>query len=115
MFNSTRAKKFRVSIPGHSIAKSGSACSAEGHTWGQIMNLTRRDLLAVPAAAALMTTAAQGGALRKIGLQLYTVRDLLKSDFEATLRNVAMLGYREVEFAGILAGTPGGDVRQTRN
>lgn len=30
----------------------------------------------------------------KIGLQLYTVRDLLKSDFDTTLKRVAALGYR---------------------
>ncbi|WP_354053168.1 MULTISPECIES: sugar phosphate isomerase/epimerase family protein [unclassified Bradyrhizobium] len=54
--------------------------------------------------------AAFGRELRKIGLQLYTVRDLLKVDFEGTLRRVALLGYREVEFAGIL----GSDVSRTR-
>ena len=43
-----------------------------------------------------------GRELGKIGLQLYTVRDLLKSDFEGTLKRIAALGYREVEFAGIL-------------
>lgn len=45
---------------------------------------------------------ARGRELRKIGLQLYTVRDLLTADFEGTLRRVAILGYHEVEFAGIL-------------
>jgi sugar phosphate isomerase/epimerase len=76
-----------------------------------MMVLTRRDLSAVAIGAAFGMPAAQGGALRKIGLQLYTVRDLLKRDFEATMRSVAMLGYREVEFAGIF----GDDVRQTRD
>ena len=38
--------------------------------------------------------------LDKIGLQLYTVRELLKEDFEGTLSAVADIGYREVEFAG---------------
>lgn len=52
---------------------------------------------------------ASDGEGRKIGLQLYTVRDLLKSDFEGTLGKVARLGYREVEFAGIL----GPDFRRT--
>lgn len=75
------------------------------------MVLTRRDLSAVAICAAFGTTAALSGELRKIGLQLYTVRDLLKSDFEATLRDIARLGYREVEFAGIL----GGDIRRTRD
>jgi sugar phosphate isomerase/epimerase len=38
--------------------------------------------------------------LDKIGLQLYTVRDLMKRDVEGTLADVARIGYREVEFAG---------------
>jgi len=38
--------------------------------------------------------------LDKIGLQLYTVRDLMKRDVEGTLADVARTGYREVEFAG---------------
>jgi sugar phosphate isomerase/epimerase len=38
--------------------------------------------------------------LDKIGLQLYTVRDLMKQDVEGTLAKVAQVGYREVEFAG---------------
>ncbi|MBV8921323.1 sugar phosphate isomerase/epimerase family protein [Bradyrhizobium sp.] len=75
------------------------------------MVLTRRDLSAVAIGAALGITAAQSRELRKIGLQLYTVRDLLKRDFEATLRNIALLGYREVEFAGIM----GENVTRTRD
>lgn len=35
-----------------------------------------------------------------IGLQLYTVRDQLQADFAGTLRKVASIGYKEVEFAG---------------
>jgi sugar phosphate isomerase/epimerase len=35
-----------------------------------------------------------------IGLQLYTVRELAKKDFERTLAAVARAGYKEVEFAG---------------
>lgn len=45
--------------------------------------------------------------LGRIGLQLYTVRDLLKQDFAGTLAQVARIGYREVEFAGYFAHTPG--------
>jgi sugar phosphate isomerase/epimerase len=67
------------------------------------MVLSRRDFLrSIAGGAAMETAAAYSGELRKIGLQLYTVRDLLKSDFEGTLRKVALLGYGEVEFAGIL-------------
>jgi len=70
------------------------------------MVLTRRDLPAVAIGAAFRIAPAHSRDLRKIGLQLYTVRDLLKRDFEATLRDVARLGYREVEFAGILGDDP---------
>jgi hypothetical protein len=38
--------------------------------------------------AAMAMTAAQSGEVRKNGLQLYTIRDLLKSDFEGTLKKV---------------------------
>jgi sugar phosphate isomerase/epimerase len=48
--------------------------------------------------------------LGPIGLQLYTVRDLLKQDFDGTLGRIAAIGYREVEFAGYFDLTPA-DVR----
>ena len=38
--------------------------------------------------------------VRPIGVQLYTVRDLMKNDFEGTIAQVAQVGYKEVEFAG---------------
>ncbi|HMA45193.1 MAG TPA: sugar phosphate isomerase/epimerase [Gemmatimonadales bacterium] len=44
--------------------------------------------------------------LDRIGLQLYTVRDLMKQDFEGTLSRVAAIGYKEVEFAGYFDHTP---------
>jgi sugar phosphate isomerase/epimerase len=40
------------------------------------------------------------------GLQLYTVRDLLATDFEGTLERVARIGYKRVEFAGYNGRTP---------
>ena len=76
------------------------------------MTPTRRHVLtALAAAAAAKAAAAHGGYLQEIGLQLYTVRDLLSTDFEGTLRAIARLGYQEVEFAGVL----GPDLKQTRN
>jgi sugar phosphate isomerase/epimerase len=39
-------------------------------------------------------------------LQLYTVRDLLKQDFEGTIAKVAQIGYKEVEFAGYFGKSP---------
>ena len=41
-----------------------------------------------------------------IGLQLYTVRDLMEENFEYALRQVAEIGYREVEFAGLFGKEP---------
>src|SRR5580693_2685371 len=40
-----------------------------------------------------------------IGLQLYSVRELLPKDYEGTLRQIAALGYREVEAAGFFDHT----------
>ena len=48
--------------------------------------------------------------LDKVGIQLYTVRDQMKADFEGTLAHVAEIGYKEVEFAGYFDHTPA-DVR----
>jgi sugar phosphate isomerase/epimerase len=44
--------------------------------------------------------------LKKVGLQLYTVRDLMKADLPGTLRRVAQIGYKEVEFAGYYGRSP---------
>jgi len=48
--------------------------------------------------------------LEKVGIQLYTVRDKMKEDFEGTLARVAEVGYKEVEFAGYFSHAPA-DVR----
>src|SRR4051794_622255 len=45
-----------------------------------------------------------------IAVQLYTVRDLMKDDFEGTIAKVAQIGYKEVEFAGYF-GRSGQQVR----
>ena len=44
--------------------------------------------------------------LDRIGVQLYTVRDMMKTDFEGTLEKVAAIGYNEVEFAGYFDHQP---------
>jgi sugar phosphate isomerase/epimerase len=41
-----------------------------------------------------------------LGLQLYSVRDLLPKDYAGTLHQLAALGYREVEAAGFFGHTP---------
>jgi sugar phosphate isomerase/epimerase len=61
-------------------------------------------------AATLLTRrlafAADDHKIDKIGLQLYTVRDLMKRDFDGTLAKVAAIGYKEVEFAGYFDHSP---------
>jgi len=62
-----------------------------------ILPLTR------PAFAALSRP---GERLQRIGLQLYTVRDLMQVDVGRTLEKVAAVGYEEVEFAGYFGESP---------
>ena len=61
-------------------------------------------------AATLLTSrlgwAAGDHKIDKVGLQLYTVRDLMKTDFDGTIAKVAQIGYKEVEFAGYFGHTP---------
>ncbi len=71
--------------------------------------LTRRDFLAGLGAA----VAVSGGRwpraatrLAPIGIQLYTLRNLMQQDVEATLAVVAEIGYGEVEFAGYFDRPP---------
>lgn len=52
--------------------------------------------------------------IESIGLQLYTVREELENDFDSTLRKVAAIGYRKVEFAGYYNRTPS-QVKQALN
>ena len=50
----------------------------------------------------------------KVGIQLYTVRDQMKADFEGTLAHIAEIGYKEVEFAGYFDHAPA-DVKAILN
>ena len=36
----------------------------------------------------------------KVGIQLYSLRDEMKKDMDATLKRVAEIGFKYVEFAG---------------
>ena len=74
--------------------------------------MNRRTFLesvATVTAATLLTSrlgsAAGDHKIDKVGLQLYTVRDLMKSDFDGTIAKVASIGYKEVEFAGYFGRT----------
>jgi sugar phosphate isomerase/epimerase len=44
--------------------------------------------------------------LKAVGVQLYTVRNSMKSDFAGTVAKVAEIGYKEVEFAGYFDHSP---------
>lgn len=44
--------------------------------------------------------------LEKVGVQLYTVRSEMGKDFEGSLKKIAEIGYKEVEFAGYYNRTP---------
>lgn len=79
---------------------------------GNKHSITRRSLLRATACAPLVSLAGSTAALasanggRLPGLQLYTLRDSMAEDVEATLRAVAAMGYREVEFAGYFDRSP---------
>ncbi len=67
------------------------------------MSLSRRDFigLGAAAAAAFVTNAGHASPLGlPLGLQLYSVRSLLPKDYPGTLKQVAALGYKDVEAAG---------------
>jgi sugar phosphate isomerase/epimerase len=61
---------------------------------------------AVTLLPARLSWAAGDHRIEKVGLQLYTVRDLMKDDFDGTIAKVAAIGYKEVEFAGYFGRTP---------
>lgn len=55
---------------------------------------------AVVSGCATPLSASGGGRLSRIGLQLYTLRNIFEPDPVGTLRMVAKIGYKEVEFGG---------------
>lgn len=81
-------------------------------------SMNRRNFLETAAAVTAATLfsrrlgwAAGEHKINKVGVQLYTVRDLMKDDFEGTIAKVAQIGYKEVEFAGYF-GRTGKQVRE---
>ena len=67
----------------------------------QSSNITRQQFLKLSAlatsAALLPQLDAFAATPKKVGLQLYTLRDLMGKDPDATLKKVAQIGYKEVE------------------
>jgi sugar phosphate isomerase/epimerase len=69
--------------------------------------LTRRMFLSMAAAAPLAGLATAKGKKIPVGLELYSVRDVLVKDLEGTVKAVAKMGYDGVEFySPYLAWTP---------
>ncbi len=64
----------------------------------------------LPLAGPALRQTVNGDRLDRIGLELYTVRADLARDFEGTLKQVAAMGYREVEFTDYY-GRSVGEVR----
>jgi sugar phosphate isomerase/epimerase len=74
--------------------------------------MNRRTFLetATTVTAATLVTSRLGWAAMEhkaehIAVQLYSVRDAMKEDFDGTLAKVAQIGYKEVEFAGYFGRT----------
>ena len=74
--------------------------------------MDRREFLSAAGAIALTSAfppacrTSHAARLGKIGIQLYTVRDQMKTDVEGTLARIAQIGYKEVEFAGYFGHPP---------
>lgn len=72
--------------------------------------MNRRTFIGTSVAATLVASRPAWSAtthkIENLGVQLYTVRDAMKSDFEGTIAKVAAIGYREVEFAGYFDHSP---------
>ncbi|WP_205746778.1 sugar phosphate isomerase/epimerase family protein [Duganella callida] len=62
------------------------------------MNATKRNALAL--ALMLAATASQAATSPRLAVQLWSVKDEIKQDFEGTLTKLAGLGFQGVEFAG---------------
>jgi sugar phosphate isomerase/epimerase len=75
-----------------------------------IGNSIATTLLASGATSELARAADGSRKLERIGMQLYTVRELMKTDVDGTLAKVAAIGYNEVEFAGYFEHAPN-DIR----
>jgi sugar phosphate isomerase/epimerase len=60
--------------------------------------------------AGKLSWAAEPHKIHNVGIQCYTVRDLLKQDFEGTMAKLASFGYKEVEL-GFYTEKPGKEIR----
>jgi sugar phosphate isomerase/epimerase len=71
-----------------------------------VMRVGRGLNLAAALAMLAFSGVAEARAPRVYGAELYTVRAAMERDFDGTLRRVAAIGYREVEFVGLFGHDP---------
>src|SRR5262245_43466561 len=73
--------------------------------------MDRRTFLGTVTAATLVSSrlswAFAEHQIKTIGVQLYTVRDLMEKDVDGTAAKVAAIGYKEVELAGFAQAADG--------
>jgi sugar phosphate isomerase/epimerase len=68
--------------------------------------IDRRTFVTTVGAAWLSARWASAASVQRVGVQLYTVRDALKANFDDTFAKIAAIGYKEVEFAGYFDRSP---------
>lgn len=68
--------------------------------------LTPLALRALPSTELLEMTATDGAPLRGVGVQLYMLRDAMRTDPEGTLKRIAETGFSEIEWWGRWGRTP---------
>ncbi len=86
-----------------------------------MLKQSRRDFLKTGSASLIYGSALLQGATAfaktlkvPLGLQLYSVREQLPKDYDGTLKQIAAIGYREVESAGYYGHSPA-DVKAAMN
>lgn len=100
---------------GHSSYSGGGIVNAVKQRDGRTDRIGRRSFLAL-AGASLAATAFGSRAwgmptglgrerIKRIGVQLYTIRDALTRDLDGSLAKVSAIGYQEVELAGYQSHT----------
>jgi len=69
--------------------------------------IDRRTFIGALGAAYVAGAGVEAKKVKRLGMQLYTVRTEMEKSVDATLAKVAAIGYKEVEFAGYFTRTPG--------
>lgn len=96
----TRRRFIKTGLFGASSVALGFSCAQNG---GGSSSTQHPDNDAPPADS---DSEAAPPLIESLGVQLYTVRDLMASDLRQTLESVAEIGYEKVEFAGYFDHDP---------